>query len=396
MAWNKPGGNNDDDNNKGDKKPNNPWGSGGNQAPDFMKIITGFFDNIKKTFAGDSKPPTGGNSNAFVLPIVLIAVVLAAYAIMTSAHKIGPSERGVVLTFGEYSKTMQPGLNFTWPKPISQVYKVDVKKIFSISEEGEMLTEDKNLVFLEFDIQYRIRQEKVRDYLFKLENPPETVKHAAESAVRQVVGTNTMSHLLNENREDSIKTIVSVLQEMLDKYSSGIQVTNFNFKEVHPPADVKEAFNDVVKAREDAKTYINEAKKYAKQQIPLAEGKALEIIQQAQAYKEATITKAEGKAQEFNLVRQQYELAPDVTKERLYLETMEQVFANTSKVIMDSSNDNNVTYLPLDQIMKRSTEAKNKKPINLGTTTVTGSRKNTTSYKSDRKSIPSEERKGRL
>ncbi len=401
MAWNKPGGNNNNDDNKGDKgdngdkKPNNPFGSGGNQPPDFEKVLSDFFKSVKSALGMSDKPPTGGNSNALIIPIVVIALALAAYAIMTSAHKIGPSERGVVLTFGKYSKTMQPGLNFTWPKPISQVYKIDVKKLFSIGDEGEMLTEDKNLVFLKFDIQYRIRQEKVLDYLFMLENPRQTVKHSAESAVRQVVGTNTMSHLLNENREDSIKAIVAILQEMLDNYSSGIQVTNFNFKEVHPPQDVKKAFNDVVKAREDAKTYMNEAKQYAKEKIPLNEGKALKIIQQAQAYKEATIAKAEGEAQEFNMVRQQYELAPAVTKERLYLETMEKVLANTSKVMLGSQKSNNVTYLPLDQFMRNKT---NNPPINLGTTTVTGDPKGTTSYVPTRQSSSNntKERKGRL
>jgi membrane protease subunit HflK len=371
MAWNEPGGNNNNDDKGDDNKPNNPWGSGGNQPPDLEKIVSDFFKKIKSAFGMESKSSGSKNSGSFLLPLFLILIVAGVYAAFTAAHKIGPSERGVVLTFGKYSKTMQPGLNFTWPKPISEVFKVDVSQLYSVGGSGEMLTEDKNLVFLEFDIQYRIRESKVSDYLFMLEDPNSTVKHAAESSVRQVVGTNTMSHLLNENREDAINKIVEELQSMLDQYTSGIQVTNFNFKEVHPPAQVKGAFDDVVKAREDAKTYINRAKEYAKQEVPLAEGSALKIIQEAEAYKIATITQAEGKAQQFNLVRQQYELAPEVTKERLYLETMEIVFANTSKVIIDSQGSNNVMYLPLDQMMKNSQQSKGK--VNLGTTTVTGS-----------------------
>ncbi|MBL4773996.1 MAG: protease modulator HflK, partial [Alcanivoracaceae bacterium] len=199
MAWNEPGGNKNNGDNKkdnDDKKPNNPWGSGGNQPPDLEKIITDFFGKIKKIF-GMSDKGRGG----MVFPVVLVLLAITAYGVWTSAHKIGPSERGVVLVFGKYSKTMTPGLNFTWPKPISEVLKVDVNQLYSVGEKGEMLTEDKNLVFLEFDIQYRIRESKITDYLFMLENPQSTVKHAAESAVRQVVGTNTMSHLLNENRE---------------------------------------------------------------------------------------------------------------------------------------------------------------------------------------------------
>jgi membrane protease subunit HflK len=298
-------------------------------------------------------------------------LAVVAYLLYTSAHKIGPSERGVVLVFGKKTeRVMQPGLNFTWPKPISEVYKIDVNKLFSVGESGEMLTEDKNLVFLDFDIQYRIRESKITDYLFELEGPDATVKHSAESAVRQVVGTNTMSHLLNENREIAINQIVSELQIMLDQYSTGIQVTNFNFKEVHPPYQVKAAFDDVVKAREDAKTFINEATEYARKKVPLAEGDALKIIQEAEAYKESIIAQSSGESQQFNLMREQFELAPEVTKERLYLETMEEVFGNTSKVIIDSESSNNMMYLPLDQMMKGNNRTSSK-PIDLGTSTVT-------------------------
>ncbi len=371
MAWNQPGGNKNDEsegNNggNGDKKPNNPWGSGGNQPPDLEQLFSKFFNNIKKALGMNSSSNSGGGS---MFPVVVVLLIIGAFAAWSSAHKIGPSERGVVLVFGKYAKTMTPGLNFTWPKPIAEVIKVDVMQLYSVGEEGEMLTEDKNLVFLEFDIQYRIREDKVTDYLFLLEDPDATVQHAAESSVRQVVGTNSMSHLLNENREVAINNIVKELQDMLDQYGSGIQVTNFNFKEVHPPTQVKDAFDDVVKAREDAKTFINEANEYARKEVPLAEGNALKIIQEAEAYKEAIIVKSEGEAQKFDLIREQYELAPEVTQERLYLDAMEKVFSSTSKILLDSDNNNSMMYLPLDQMMKKSRN--NSDPIYLGTTTVT-------------------------
>ncbi len=377
MAWNEPGGNKDNNNQgNGDKKPNDPWGSGGNKPPDLEQMITGFFNKVKKAFGMEG----GSNKGSSAVPIVLILMVIVGYLLYTSAHKIGPSERGVVLVFGKESETiMQPGLNFTWPKPISEVYKVDIQKIYSVGGEGEMLTEDKNLIFIEFDIQYRIREENITDYLFELEMPDATVKHSAESAVRQVVGINTMSHLINENRTIKIEEIVLELQNMLDQYSSGILVTNFNIKEIHPPAQVKAAFNDVVKAREDAKTFINQANEYANQEIPLAEGDALKIIQEAEAYKEAIIAKAEGESQQFDLVRTQYELAPEVTKERLYLDTMEKVFGNTSKVIIDSNSSNNMMYLPLDQMMKNSKQADS---LFLGTQTVTPKEKQSTYVRS--------------
>ena len=383
MAWNEPGGNKgndnkgDGDNGSGNKKPNDPWGSGGNKPPDLEQMVSDFFNKIKKAFGMESRNSSngtnGGNSGSgsIALPIIIFLLAVVAYLLYTSAHKIGPSERGVVLVFGKKTeRVMQPGLNFTWPKPISEVYKIDVNKLFSVGESGEMLTEDKNLVFLDFDIQYRIRESKITDYLFELEGPDATVKHSAESAVRQVVGTNTMSHLLNENREIAINQIVSELQIMLDQYSTGIQVTNFNFKEVHPPYQVKAAFDDVVKAREDAKTFINEATEYARKKVPLAEGDALKIIQEAEAYKESIIAQSSGESQQFNLMREQFELAPEVTKERLYLETMEEVFGNTSKVIIDSESSNNMMYLPLDQMMKGNNRTSSK-PIDLGTSTVT-------------------------
>jgi len=369
MAWNEPGGNKGNNNNgDGNKKPNDPWGSGGNKPPDLEQMITDFFNKVKKIFGMDGSNNSKGSS---AFPIVLVLLVVAGFLLYTSAYKIGPSERGVVLVFGKQSESiMQPGLNFTWPRPISEVFKVDIQKIYSVGGEGEMLTEDKNLIFIEFDIQYRIIEDNITDYLFALKGPDSTVKHAAESAVRQVVGINTMSHLINENRTTKIEEIVIELQKMLDQYYSGILVTNFNIKEIHPPAQVKAAFDDVVKAREDAKTFINEANEYANKEIPLAEGDALKIIQEAEAYKEAIIAKSEGESQQFDLVRSQYELAPEVTKERLYLDTMEQVFANTSKVLMDSESSNNMMYLPLDQMLK-NTNKTNSEPVYLGKSTVT-------------------------
>ena len=183
---------------------------------------------------------------------------------------------------------------------------------------------------------------------------------------------------------------------MMQSYKSGIQITNFNFKEVHPPEQVKAAFDDVVKAREDAKTYINGATEYANKELPLAEGEALKIIQGAEAYKEATIAKAEGESEQFDLVRQQYELAPEVTKERLYLETMEQVLGNTSKVIIDSENSNNMMYLPLDQMMKKQSN-RNKESVYLGTTTVTPQNSDSSyNYNKQRQSNSQSSRGGRL
>ncbi len=360
MAWNEPGNNNS----------NNPWNR---QKPpqDLEQLLKQLGQKIIAFFGG-------GNSNNSSNTTAILALVLlggGAIALWNSVWTINEGERGVVLLFGKYHKTMQPGLNITWPAPISTVYKVDVQKIRSMAHSGEMLTEDKNLVNLNYTVQYIVREDEVNHYLFRLANPETTVRQAAESAVRQVAGTSTMDHIINENRTDVILSIMKNLQKMLDDYQSGIKVTKFNITEVHPPEAVKAAFNDVIKAREDQKTYINEANQYARKALPIAEGQALQIVQNAEAYKVAVITEAEGRARQFDLIREQYEKAPQVTRQRLYLETMESVLQENPKIIT-SGDGNNLMYLPLQDMLKKTIEPP--KAVNLGKTTVTGTPSNNT------------------
>lgn len=358
MAWNKPG-----DNKPGGKKPDNdPFGSGDNQPPDLDKALSDFFKNLKKTFAGGS----GG----FGLPIAFFLLVALGLAVYGSFYRIDESERGVVLVFGKYSHTLKPGLNLTWPRPVAKVYRVNVSNIRQEKNSGDMLTEDKNLVEIDYSVQYQIKENEVNNFLFQLSNPQNTVKQAAESAVRQVVGTSSLDHIMNDNITEILIEIESELQSMLDNYKSGILVKQFNITKVQPPEDVNEAFNDVVKAREDQKTLINQARQYAKEVVPEAEGKVLKIRQDAEAHKEAVISEASGKAQKFDLLRRQYELAPEVTKKRLYLEMMEGVLANTPKAVIDSKNSN-MMYLPLDQLIKKQkTTSQQQRVIDLGSTYV--------------------------
>ncbi len=362
MAWNEPG------KSSGPNKPNDPWNR--KQPPqDLEQILKQLGQKLSAFFGGN-----GGNGNmALIAALVLIGA--GAIALWNSVWTINEGERGVVLLFGKYHKTMQPGLNITWPAPISTVYKVDVQKIRSMAHSGEMLTEDKNLVNMDYTVQYIVREDEVNNYLFRLADPETTVRQAAESAVRQVAGTSTMDHIINENRNDVIMSVMKNLQKMLDDYQSGIKVTKFNITEVHPPEEVKAAFDDVIKAREDQKTYINEANQYARKALPIAEGQALQIVQNAEAYKVSTITEAEGRARQFDLIRQQYEKAPTVTRQRLYLETMESVLQGNPKIIT-SGNGNNLMYLPLQDMLKKA--PKTPEVINLGKTTVTGTPSNNT------------------
>lgn len=362
MPWNEPG-----NQNSGDKKPNNNKPNGG-KPPEFEQIISDFFKSIKNAL-GLGKSNGGGNSNQGPIVVVLLGLLgLAAYS---SAYQIEQAERGVVLIFGKYSHTMQPGLRFTLPKPFAEVLKVNVDTIRQEDNSGLMLTEDKNLIEIDYSLQYRIDEQRVNDYLFSVTNPENTVKQVSESVMRQVAGTRTLDFIINENRTAVNQEAREEVQSMLNQYKTGVQITQLNITEVHPPSNVKEAFDDVVKAREDQKTYINQANEYANGRIPEAEGRVLKIVQEAEAYKESIIAEADGKAQQFDLLRTQYELAPEVTRQRLFLETMETVMADTSKVLMDQESGNSMMYLPLDQLMKKQNSSADMEPLNLGTTVVT-------------------------
>ncbi len=357
MAWNEPGG---------DKKPDNPFGSGGNKPPDLDKIMSDFINKIKGALGMGG---SGGQSGGSAGPALFILIFLGIAVLWSSMYRLDEPERGVVLLFGKYHRTLNPGLNFTWPRPFATVHRVNVTKVRQENNSKEiMLTSDKNLVEINYSIQYRVSEARVRDFLFKLENPQNTVRQAAESAMRQVAGTSTLDHIINENRIDVMLSVRNELQSMLDDYQSGIEVLQVNITEVHPPNRVKEAFNDVVKAREDQKTYINQANEYAKGKIPEAEGRVLKIIQDAEAYYESVLARARGESKRFDLLRSEYEMAPQVTRQRLYLESMERILSNTNKVVVDSEAGNSMMYLPLDQLLKNS--HRNNQPIDLGTTYV--------------------------
>ncbi len=315
----------------------------------------------------------GGSGNQ--APILILLIGLLGFGVYSATYQVEEAERGVVLVFGKYSHTMEPGLRFTLPKPFAEVYRVNVESIRQEDNSGQMLTEDKNLIEIDYSIQYRIDKERVMDYLFSVASPQNTVRQVAESVMRQIAGTRTLDFIINENRTAVNQQAREEIQSMLNDYKTGIQLTQVNITEVHPPINVKEAFDDVVKAREDQKTFINQANEYANGRIPEAEGKVLKIVQEAEAYKESIIAEARGKANRFDLLRTQYELAPEVTRQRLFLETMESVMGDTSKVVMDQEAGNNsMMYLPLDQLMKNQPRNNQPSTIDLGTTVVTPDR----------------------
>lgn len=344
MAWNEPG------NGKKD-----PWNSGGgDQPPDLDEVFRKLQQKLGGLFGGGGKPSSGGGSGT--AGFAALALLLGAvWLIYDSIYIIKEAERGVVLRFGKYHHTMLPGPNFAFPRPIDQIYKVDVAQIRSVSNQGQMLTKDENIVNLDFAIQYKVKD--AQNFLFKVRRPQVTLSQAAEAALRAVVGDNEMDFLLIAGRAQIASDTRTTLQQILDRYETGLEVTAVNLQDVRPPQQVKEAFDDAIKAREDKERFENEAEAYANKEIPIARGDAARIQQESEAYREAKVARAEGESRRFELLLEEYQKAPEVTRQRLYLETMENVLQATPKVVLDVEQGNNIMYLPLDQIMQRTTTA---------------------------------------
>ena len=244
---------------------------------------------------------------------------------------------------------MNPGFNLTLPRPIETMTPVNVSNVRSVDDRGQMLTEDENIVELNFTIQYRVLDPK--KFLFNVRDPERTLQSAAESALRESLGTNRLDTILaGAGREKVSQDSEKVLQETLDLYGAGIQVTQFTLRDVNVPAQVRDAFSDVNKSREDRQRFIEEARVHANSVVPEARGDAARVIQEAEGYKASTIAVAEGEAKRFDLLLEQYRKAPEVTRKRLYLQGMESVLQRSSKVLIDTKSSGNVLYLPLDQL----------------------------------------------
>jgi modulator of FtsH protease HflK len=271
--------------------------------------------------------------------------VLVAWFALDSWSRIDESQRGVVLRFGKFDRLMGSGLNFKWPSPIEQVYVVDTTKVRSTSDQVRMLTKDENLVIVDFNVQYTVSNAK--DFTFGVRDPEETLRQAAESAVRQVIGGSTMETIISPERTALVDSAKKILQETLNYYNAGLEVTELSFPNLRPPQEVKEAFDDAIAAREDKQRLQNEADAYAKKVVPEARGDAARIRAEAEGDRASAIAKATGDAERFRLIAEQYKLAPEVTRKRLLLETMQQVLSNSRKVLVEGGGDK-VLYLSMD------------------------------------------------
>ncbi|NIP17729.1 MAG: FtsH protease activity modulator HflK [Xanthomonadales bacterium] len=338
MPWKEPG--------KGDK---DPWSSG-NQPPDLDDVFRNVGSKVKSIFGGGGGSGRDSSESSGSGGIISLIILLLVFWIGWDAvHIIDAAERGVVTRFGKFSRELEPGINLTLPRPFEAVVKVNVSEVKSVDDRGHMLTEDENLVEFNYQVQYRIAS--AQDFLFEVRSPEITLRQAAESALRESVGTNGLDDILEGSTRELVRQETRrVLQETLDSYQAGLLITQFNLTDVTVPAQVQEAYSDVIRAREDRERFIEEARVHANSVIPEARGAAARIVQEAQGYRDATIALAEGEADRFTAMLTEYQLAPEVTRKRLYLQTLESVLSRSRKVLLDVDASGNVLYLPLDQL----------------------------------------------
>ena len=378
MAWNQQGPENKD-----------PWGQGNGQSgpPDLDQVIRDLQKKLSGIFGksssrgGGGGGSGGGKGKGLTLGRtggILLTIVVVGLWIASGFYVVDQGEQGVQLRFGKYQEVKPAGLRWHMPYPIESVEIVNVQKVRTVEvgyrtregttqresttqlilvpREALMLTADENIIDIQFAVQYNIRDP--RDLLFKVSEPADqVVRQATESAVREIVGRSSMDFVITGGRAEIAFETRELLQAILDRYQTGITVRAVEMQNAQPPAEVKDAFDDAVRAREDEERLKNEAEAYANDVIPKARGAAARIVQEAEGYKESVIATSQGEASRFLQVLEEYNRAPGVTRDRLYLEAMEEVLSRSTKLVIDQgSNSNSVMYLPLDQLIRRQEE----------------------------------------
>ena len=357
MSWNEPGGNKKD-----------PW-SGRDQPPsppDLDEVLKGIQEKLNGLIGR-----AGGNGSSQA-PIqfagLMVGIVLVMWA-LTGIYVIDEGSRGVVTRFGAYADTTMPGLHWHIPMPVEKVDVVNIEQQRtmevgyrsggrqqspgSVPKEAMMLTQDENIIDIRLAVQYQIKDAQA--YLFNVADPDLTLKQVIESAQRAVIGKNTMDFVLTEGRSNIADEIKSEIQQTLDDYQTGIRVSNVNLVDAQPPDEVQNAFEDAIKAREDEQRLKNEAEAYANEVVPTARGAAARLTEESEAYKQKAIARAEGESSRFLQLLTEYEKSPDVTRERMYLDAMQDVLSQTGAMVVDVKNGSNMLYLPLDKLQHPTT-----------------------------------------
>ena len=348
MAWNEPGGGG-----QGDK---DPWGNRDQDGPpDLDEAFRKLQANLSQMFGGGSRsgPSGGGGSQPISMAMIgLILLVLAVIYGVMGVYTVDQQERGVVLRFGKkLDEIVLPGLHWN-PPLVDQVMVENVTGVRSSSHDSEMLTEDENIVKVKMTVQYVISD--ITAYLLNVREPDKSLYQATESALRHVVGSTEMHEVLTEGRAEVAIAVKDRIQTYMVNYGTGIRVTQVNIEETAPPDAVRAAFDDVIKAREDEVRLRNEADAYANQVVPEARGQGQRYTEEAQGYKERVTAQSRGEAERFNKLYEEYKLAPEVTKTRMYIDTLESVMSNSTKVMIDVEGGNNILYLPLDKILEQN------------------------------------------
>ena len=347
MPWNEPG------------KDKDPWGQRNNDGPPDLDEL---FKNLKNKFGGlmggggkgkiPRVPGGSGNLSGFV---GFIAIALLLVWAATGIYIVDEGWRGVETQFGKRGAVTQAGPHWHIPYPIQDVELINVADIRTARKKSKMLTSDENIVVMRIEIQYNVKD--AQNFAFEVFDPDLTLQQTAETAIREVVGNNDMDLIITEGRAVVGSATKEIMQEILDNYKTGINVVQVNMDEAQPPEEVQDAFEDAIKAREDEQRIINEANAYRNEVVPKARGEGQGLLEQAEAYKTRVVKSAQGETSRFDQLLAEYQRAPEVTRERLYIDTMESVFSRSPKVMVDVEGGNNLMFLPLDQLMGRAGSA---------------------------------------
>ena len=354
MAWNEPGGK--------DPWGNNDRGNGnknrGNQPPDLDEALKQFMDKLNGLFGGKKPRNNAPQSNSGLMAI--IAGIVVVVLLIQSVYTLDEQERGVLLRLGEYQETTMPGLRFKIPF-LDEVIPVNTTRVRTLEIRERMLTEDENIVEVELNAQYRVSDPVA--FALRIQQPERSLQMAAQSALRHHVGSASMDEVLTSGRVQLAADVEVRLQEYLDRYSTGMVLTNVNVKDARPPEQVRAAFDDVQVAKLDKERMTNEAEAYANAVVPEARGQAQRQLEEASAYKQKVVSRAQGEADRFDRLYTEYRKAPKVTRERLYIDAVSEVYTNASKVLVDVKGGNNMMYLPLDKIVQNLPSAASNKPL---------------------------------
>jgi len=365
-----------DDNNRQNQNNGNNGKKPEEGPPDLDQLWRDFNQRLSRLFGkrggggldnGDGGGFNRGDIKGAGIGAGVIAVIVAFLWLASGFFIVQEGQTAVVMTFGKYSHTTLPGFNWRWPYPLQSHEIVNVSQVRTAEigyrsnaknkqlKEALMLTDDENIIDIQFAVQYKLKN--AAEWLFNNRDQDETVRQVAETAIREIVGRSKMDFVLYEGREKVALDVGQLMQQILDRYKSGVQITNVTMQGVQPPEQVQAAFDDAVKAGQDRERQKNEGQAYANDVIPKASGAASRLLEEAEAYRSRIVANAEGDAARFKQVLEEYQKAPAVTRDRMYLETMQQIFSNTTKVMVDAKSGNNLLYLPLDKLIQQSDNA---------------------------------------